>query len=119
MIKKEGCMVIRILQRQGMGVREIARQLGVSRNTVRKYLRSEQDPAYSERPPRPSKLDPYRDYIRERLEAAKPHWIPATVLYREIREQGYAGVDRLLRLFMAALKPQPVAEGAVGSVLAL
>jgi hypothetical protein len=28
-----------------------------------------------------------------RVEAARPKWIPATVLLREIREQGYWGND--------------------------
>lgn len=33
-------MEIRVLARQGKAVREIVRELGLSRNTVRKYLRS-------------------------------------------------------------------------------
>jgi transposase len=107
MIKKEGCMEIRILRHQGVGIREIVRQTGVSRNTVRKYLRTEAEPGYTARPQRPGKLDPYKDYLRERIEAAKPHWIPATVLDREIRELGYSGSIRLLRYFMAELKPAP------------
>jgi transposase len=105
MIKKEGCMEIKILQRQGVGIREIARQMGVSRNTVRKYLRGEPEPGYAARPPRASKLDPYKAYLQERIEAARPQWIPATVLDREIRELGYQGSIRLLRYFVAELKP--------------
>ena len=107
MIKKEECMEIKILRRQGVGIREIARQMGVSRNTVRKYLRTEAEPRYAVRPPRPGKLDPYKDYLRERIEAARPHWIPATVLDREIRARGYQGSIRLLRYFVAELKPAP------------
>ena len=38
MITKERCMEIRILYRQGKGIRETARLTGLSRNTVRKYL---------------------------------------------------------------------------------
>jgi len=105
MIKKEGCMEIKILHRQGVGIREIARQMGVSRNTVRKYLRGEPEPGYAARPPRAGKLDPYKAYLQERIEAARPQWIPATVLDREIRELGYQGSIRLLRYFVAELKP--------------
>ena len=105
MIKKEGYMEIRILQHQGLSIREIARQTGVSRNTVRKYLRTEAEPCYSDRPKQPGKLDRYTDYIQERIAAARPHWIPATVIDREIRARGYQGSIRLLRYFMAELRP--------------
>lgn len=102
-------MEIRILHRQGVSIREIARQSGVSRNTVRKYLRDEAPPTYTprSRSPRPGKLVPYEAYLRARVEAAHPLWIPATVLEREIREQGYTGSVRLLRYFLAELKPAP------------
>lgn len=98
-------MEIKILRHQGVGIREIARQTGVSRNTVRKYLRTGEEPAYQPRSQRPGKLAPYQGYIRERIEAARPHWIPATVIDREIRGLGYQGSIRLLRYFMAELRP--------------
>lgn len=100
-------MEIRILHRQGVSIREISRQLGVSRNTVRRYLHDDAEPAYAARPQRPGKLGPYADYIRERVAAARPEWIPATVLCREIRALGYQGGERLLRYFLAELKPTP------------
>jgi len=44
-------MELRILSRQGKGIREISRMMGVSRNTVRKYLRAAQkEPTYSSGP---------------------------------------------------------------------
>jgi len=33
----------------------------------------------------------YRSYLHERIEQARPRWIPATVLLREIGECGYGG----------------------------
>lgn len=105
MLKEEGVMEIKILHRQGLGIRAIARQLGISRNTVREYLRSDKKPMYAKRPGRVSKLDPYKLYIQERLAAASPQWIPAPVVEREIREQGYSGSIRLLRYYMAELRP--------------
>jgi len=98
-------MEIRILHRQGVSVREIARRLGVSRNTVRKYLRADAEPSYGPRATRAGKLDAYKAYIGERVQGARPHWIPATVIEREIRAQGYAGSIRLLRYFLAELRP--------------
>lgn len=92
-----------MLARQGKGVREIARDLGVSRNTVRRYLRGAES-RYSPRPERPTKLAPFKDYVRERLASARPDVIPATVLLREIAEQGYSGGISQLKAFMAPLR---------------
>jgi len=100
-------MEIKILHRQGVAIRDIARQMGVSRNTVRKYLRGPAEPGYSARPARPGKLDRFKAYIDERIEAARPHWIPATVIEREIRALGYQGSIRTLRYFLAERRPQP------------
>jgi transposase len=80
MLVAEEAVEIRVLRRQGKSIREIARILEVSRNTVRRYLRSEGLPHY-ERDVRPSKLDAYKHYIAERVKAAAPDWIPAMVLY--------------------------------------
>lgn len=84
-------MEVRVMARQGKGIREIAREMGISRNTVRKYLRESGPPGYKERAPRPTKLDPYKRHLMERVEQAEPAWLPATVLLREIQEQGYCG----------------------------
>jgi transposase len=47
-------------------IKELARRYGIDRNTVRRALRSDRPPRY-ERPPRPSKLDPFKDEIHELL----------------------------------------------------
>jgi len=93
------------MARQGMSVRQIARELGCSRNTVKRYLRDAQASRYGPRQPRPTKLDLFKEYVRDRIEAAKPHWIPAVVLLREIRELGYAGGLTQLKMFINPLKP--------------
>lgn len=99
------------MARRGEGIREIARQLGCSRNTVRRYLREQEASRYGPRSPRTTKLDPYRAYLAERVEQAKPRWIPATVLLREIAERGYDGGISQLKVWLAPLKqgtPDPV-----------
>ena len=57
-------MDILLLNRKGMSQRKIAKKLGVSRNTVKKYL---ENPEFPERRngerKRKSLLDPYRDNI--------------------------------------------------------
>ncbi len=82
-------MEIKVLARRGTAVREIARQTGLSRNTVRRYLRDAQAGRYKQRELRPTKLDPFKGCLLERVAAARPHWIPATVLLRELQEAGY------------------------------
>ena len=105
MLKEEGVVEIKILKRQGYSIRGIARELGISRNTVREYLRTGKQPVYSSRPRRKTKLDAFRSYIQERVIAAKPGWIPATVMEREIHELGYQGSIRTLRNYLVELKP--------------
>ena len=95
MLTQEQAVEIRVLARRGMGMREIARQTGLSRNTVRRYLRDERrliDTGRARRGRRSSIA--FRPYIGERIEAARPRWIPATVLLRELRERGYEGGDQ-------------------------
>ena len=49
--------------RDGMSIREITRRTGLSRNTIRKYLRSDAVEPKFEMVDRPSKLDPFADQL--------------------------------------------------------
>lgn len=113
MYSLETVVEIGVLARQGKTIKQIVRETGLSRNTVRKYLRTQAPPTYGPRAPRATKLDPYKAYLQERVEAARPDWIPATVLIREIQELGYIGGISQLKVFLRSLKPQPVAEPVV------
>ena len=99
------------MARRGEAVRAIAKQLNCSRNTVRRYLRDGEACRYGPRSARACKLDPYKDYLSERVEQARPRWIPATVLLREIGARGYDGGISQLKTWLAPLKrtePEPV-----------
>ena len=114
MLTKEAIVEIRILSRRGMSVRAIARELRISRNTVRKYLRGEAVQEVPRRGPgRPRKLAPYEDWLRRRVASAAPVRIPATVLHRELCAMGYDGTERTVRRFVASLYPEPAAEPVV------
>lgn len=104
MIQSEESKVIHILYKQGYGKKAIARKLGMSVNTVRKYLKTGEEPIYSKRAGKPLKLDPYKGYIAKRLKDVSPHWVPATVIYREIKEFGYSGKYTQLKDHMFVLK---------------
>jgi transposase len=106
-------MEARILKRQGASLREIARKTGMAVNTVRRHLEGEGRPRYKARPVRPGKLEPYKAYLVERVRAAGPEWIPATVLAREIGERGYRGSVKLVSRFVRGLKPERAEEPLV------
>jgi transposase len=113
MVGGEAAMEIRILSKHGKGVREIAREVGVSRNTVRRYLRAPDAARYRERPPQPGKLSAFEGYIRQRLASALPDRLAATVLLRELRARGYVGGYTLVKDFVAAQQPPAVVEPVV------
>ena len=57
-------MDIALLHKEGRSLREIATLTGHSRNTVPRVIR-EKVPRAFRTPARPSKLDPFKDYLRE------------------------------------------------------
>ncbi|MGA7328714.1 MAG: IS21 family transposase, partial [Rhodomicrobium sp.] len=92
MLKAEEQMELTVLKKHGESIRGLSRSTGRSRNTVRRYLRGSGDMARRKpAPKRAEKLDPFKSYIIERMQAAAPDRIPAAVLFREIKERGYAG----------------------------
>lgn len=99
-------MEIRIRARQGQSLKQIARDLGVSINTVRRYIRQPEAQRYGPRAARPCKLDAFKAYLEARVAAARPHWIPATVLLRELQARGYTGGVSQLKAWLAPMKAQ-------------
>ena len=74
------------LKGAGRSIREIARELDVSRNTVRRYLKSLEAMRPKARPPRGSNLDPYTEHVERRIAEGLEN---CRVLNREIRALGY------------------------------
>jgi transposase len=107
MLTQENQVEIRVMHRQGMPIRAIARQLKISRNTVRTVLRGKAPRGYGPRASRATKLQAFEPYLRERVVGAGAMRIPATVLLREIRERGYRGGATQLKVFVKSLQPPP------------
>ena len=91
MLSKKNQVEIHVLHRQGKSIREIARETGASRNTIRAVLRGEAHERYGPRRPMPSILDTHKDHLRFRLKQAGEIHLDATVLHREIAQRGYCG----------------------------
>ena len=104
MLTQEMVVTIKVLRKQGMSIKAITRETGLARNTVRKYLQ-QVETTVRQHSTRPSKLDPFKDYIHSRIQSAAPDWIPASVLYAEIAELGYQGKIRILSEYIRQLKP--------------
>src|ERR1700752_4714616 len=81
--------------RDHFSIREISRRTGLSRNTVRKYLRSDTVEPKFNIPDRPSRLDPYADKLSQMLrqEAGKSRKQKRTTkqLHADLVALGYDG----------------------------
>jgi transposase len=70
---------------QGVSVSAVARELGMDRKTVRKLAAAEAVPVRRSGPRRPSKLDVFEGYLRERLAVGVTN---SRVLLDEIAARG-------------------------------
>ena len=81
--------------RDKMPIREISRRTGLSRNTIRKYLREGVVEPKFKTPLRPSKLDPYADRLSAwlLLQLRKPRKERRTVkqMHADLVKHGYDG----------------------------
>ena len=82
----------------GRSIRGIAGELGIARNTVRRYLKSPEAIRAKPRPHRASKLDLYTGYIDRRLDEGLENCV---VLHRELKTQGYDGGYSILKDYVS------------------
>ena len=77
------------LKRQGLSIRAISRMTGYDRKTISRYLAEPKNrPVYGPRAPAESKLELFKTYLRERLQAGV--W-NGGVFLRELRERNDSG----------------------------
>ena len=84
-------------------IREISRRTGLHRKTVRRALAAETPPKYS-RPPAVSKLDPFKDWICEQLQADAS--IQSLRLREMAAESGYGGGKTIFDDYVREVRPR-------------
>lgn len=89
------------MRHQGVPVAEIARTLGISRPTVRKYQAGA--PPAKARQPKPTKLDPYKEQVQRWVE--QDHCLNCVVMVERLRQLGYRGGVSQLKRFVHPLRP--------------
>ncbi|MHB8397099.1 MAG: IS21 family transposase [Thermoplasmataceae archaeon] len=101
MLDSEGWRMIRNMIEKGLSISEISRQLGIDRKTVRKYAQSDEVPQLQTGSKRSSKLDPYRNSIRDLI---NKHNLSAIRILEEIRKLGYDGGYTILKEYCATVR---------------
>lgn len=96
--------VIRLyeLQASGKSIREISRETGHSRNTVRKYLRANGIPEPRPRKKRASKLDSFKPLLAQYLAQGI---FNCQVLLRLLKERGYTGGITIIKDYVKPYRP--------------
>ena len=100
MIGREKRVLLRHYLEQGMSKAAIARDLGISRRTVYRWIKTgqldreldDERIGYGPRRAIPSKLDPYKPLIDTRLNEYPK--LTAVRLFKEVRAAGYPGSYR-------------------------
>jgi transposase len=94
---------IHALSKKGMKNVQVARELRIHRHTVEKYLAFKTPPQRRHFTNKVSAIAPYEDYILGRWEQGCRN---ATQIWREISEQGYPGVYKIVVRITRYLKEQ-------------
>ena len=93
---------------QGKTVSQISRETGMSRNTVRKYLRQGYQPHQLNGRHRPSKLDPYKTHLDNLMKSGIYN---CSVLKEHLEALGYRGGMTILKDYVQKIRPPMVKAG--------
>ncbi len=99
---RERHATIQALQAGGQGLREIGRQLGLDRKTVRRFAQaSSADDLIAKAFDRPTVLDVHKPYLCQRWNQGCRD---VTALHTELQQRGYRGSVRTLYRFLQSLR---------------
>ncbi len=101
-------MVREQVKLQDKTISQVAREMNMSRNTVKKYLKEGEQEDRRKGTKRASKLDPYKSEIEEFLSLGIYN---AVVIYERILEKGFDGKISILKDYLKPLRPVTIKEG--------
>jgi len=93
------------LQRRGVKQEEMAKRLRISKRTLRRWLERDASPGSQPRRKRRSIFDPYAPYVLARWQQGCRD---VSLLWQEIRDQGFSGKIRTVYRFIRTLCQEPV-----------
>ena len=113
MIGREKRVLLRHYLEQGMSKAAIARDLGISRRTVYRWIKTgqldreldDERVGYGPRRAMSSKLDPYKPLIDARLNEYPK--LTAVRLFKEVRAAGYPGSYNQVKRYVRRFDPDP------------
>src|SRR2546422_8709632 len=112
MIRSRTVNTIHELAAQGKSIQDIAITLGLARNTVRKYLRHPELCAMPRpRPNRRSKLDPFKEQIKQWIQ--EDHCYNCEAMLPRLLAMGYTGSLSVLKAFVHPLRPPQAGHAPV------
>lgn len=103
MIDKRTLFEIHRLQAEGLSQRKIARQLSLSRQTVKRHLLAPQ--TQRKKAPKPSKLDPFKIHVLQWLQIDPT--LSATVVLQRLEGLGFEGKYSIVKDYLRKTRPKP------------
>jgi transposase len=82
---------------KGESIRQIAQEMGLSRNTIRRYLHRDHCPDWRPGQPRRTRLDQHQEWIDAQLQAGREN---AVELHGELAARGYEGSYDTVRRYI-------------------
>ncbi|HPM01427.1 MAG TPA: IS21 family transposase [Candidatus Cloacimonadota bacterium] len=107
------------LHARGWTIRRISRELGISRERVTRILRRNNQKRETgqimpqKTTTKPSKLDPYKEYISELLDKYRQPPVTTQRVLEKIREKGYQGGRTILGEYVASIRGKQAGEPVV------
>ncbi|MBS5823324.1 MAG: IS21 family transposase, partial [Clostridium argentinense] len=97
-------ITVKTMHRKGVPIRQIARELKMSRNTVKRLIKHEEEPKYKKRS-YDSIIDNYKDQIHEWYLSPDYNFI-GTRIHRELKRIGYKGSISPVYRYLNTLKEE-------------